>query len=113
MFLHSVRLNEGRGKQQFEISMKQLFHAFTGMMTYTTDMTLRPQVSVDTSAPFQTSKHFFLFGGGVVVGIGSGTQYDLDIEKKKISYPFDIDIEKKKIYLKSVVQILFNDTIFT
>lgn len=37
------RLNENRGKQQFEIMLKQLIQSIGGMMLYTTDRTVRAQ----------------------------------------------------------------------
>jgi dedicator of cytokinesis protein 1 len=37
------RLNEGKGQQQFEVSLKQLLQSITGMMCYNTDSTLLVQ----------------------------------------------------------------------
>jgi len=37
------RLNEGKGQQQFELSLKQLLQSMTGMMCYNTDSTVLVQ----------------------------------------------------------------------
>jgi len=38
------RLNDNRGKQQFELMLKQLVQSIGGMMLYTSDRTVRAQV---------------------------------------------------------------------
>jgi len=41
-----TRINEGRGKQQFEISLKQLLTSINNMMLYKTENTVLVQVSL-------------------------------------------------------------------
>jgi hypothetical protein len=46
------RLNEGKGQQQFEVSLKQLLQSITGMMCYNTGSTLLVQGACLKYLPF-------------------------------------------------------------
>ena len=52
-----ARINEGRGKQQFEISLKQLLTSINSMMLYKTENTVLVQVSCPLS-PLSASCQF-------------------------------------------------------
>ena len=55
------RLNDNRGKQQFELMLKQLVQSIGGMMLYTSDRTVRAQVhSLITVSLFLITVSLFL-----------------------------------------------------